>query len=120
MTIKIGTVVTIESLGRDPHVVIGQATKGWWVQNLLTGALPTKLYTGGGYRIRNGQDVVTGFMPREMTETGTTHLSWAQLACQSAGSNHSTDTITHYSGSGTLEELCGYHALANTDWRLSA
>lgn len=121
MTIKIGTIVTVDTLGRDPHVIIGQAPKGWWVQNLKTGALPTQTHhVKGGYFIRNGQDVVGGFMPREMTETGTDHLSWAQLACQSAGSNHSTDTVTHYSGSGTSEELCGYHALANTDWRLSA
>lgn len=110
MTIKIGTIVTIESLGHDPHVIIGQASsKGWWVQNLKTGALPTAQ-----------RPYLSGFMPKEMKETGITHLSWAGLACQSAGSNHSTDTVTHYSGSGTPEELCGYHATANTDWRLSA
>lgn len=121
MAIKIGTIVTVDSLGNDKHVVIGQASKGgYWVQNLRTGALPTKLYTGGGYRSINGHDVVTGFMPRELRETGMTHLSYASLACQSAGTNHSTDTVTHYSGSGTPEELCGYHALANTDWRVSA
>ena len=70
MAIKIGTIVTVDTVGNnDPHVVIGQSTKGgWWLQNLVTGALPTKLYTGGGYRTINGQDVVTGFMPREMTE----------------------------------------------------
>lgn len=119
--IKTGDIVRIPSLGHDLHVIIGQATKGgYWVQNLHTGALPTKLYTGGGYRTQNGHDVVTGFMPREMEQTGAKHYEYAQLACQPAGTNHSPDTVTHYSGSGTPEELCGYHALANTDWRVAS
>lgn len=119
MSIKIGTIVTVDTLGRDPHVVIGQATKGgWWLQNLITGALPTQTrHVKGGYFIRNGQDVVGGFMPREMREAGTDHVSWSQLDCHVAGSNHSTDTVTHYAGSTTPEHLCGYHATANTGWR---
>jgi len=118
---KTGDIVRIDTLGHDLHVIIGQATKGgYWVQNLRTGALPTKPYTGGGYRTQNGHDVVTGFMPKEMTLTGAKHYDYAQLACQSAGTNHSEDSVTHYSGSGTPEQLCGYHALANIDWRVSA
>jgi hypothetical protein len=110
MTIKIGTIVTIDTLGPTPHVIIDKAhSGGYWVQNLVTGALPI-----------THRPYPRGFMPREMTETGTTHLSWASLACQPAGTVHSTDTVTHYSGTGTPEELCGYHALANTDWRVSA
>lgn len=122
MTIKVGSIVTVDSLGRDPHVIIGQAPKGWWIQNLVTGALPTQQHTVVGFRgtFNGGIEKVGGFMPREMRETGMTHLSYASLACQSAGTNHSTDSVTHYSGSGTPEELCGYHALANTDWRVSA
>lgn len=107
---KTGDIVRIPTLGHDLHVIIGQAEpKGYWVQNLRTGALPIAQ-----------RPYVSGFMPREMVKTNTRHYDYAQLACQSAGTNHSDDTITHYSGTGTPEQLCGYHALANTDWRLSA
>ena len=70
MTIKTGVVVFIDELGDVPHVIIGQAPKGlgWWVQNLETGATPTKNYRikvrnfngsinyadkVGGYKLKN-------------------------------------------------------------------
>jgi len=119
---KTGDIVRIDTLGHDLHVIIGQAPKGYWVQNLRTGALPTQQHTVKGFHgtFNNGIEKVGGFMPREMTLTGAKHYDYAQLACQSAGTNHSEDTVTHYSGSGTPEQLCGYHALANIDWRVSA
>lgn len=108
--IKTGDIVRVPSLGHDLHVIIGQATsRGWWVQNLRTGALPTTF-----------SPYLRGFLPKEMEQTGAKHYDYAQLACQPAGTNHSPDTVTHYSGSGTPEELCGYHALANTDWRVAS
>jgi hypothetical protein len=107
---KTGDIVRINTLGHDLHVIIGQAKGGgYWVQNLRTGALPIAQ-----------RPYVSGFMPKEMTLTGAKHYDYAQLACHSAGTNHSEDSVTHYSGSGTSEQLCGYHALANTDWRVSA
>ena len=105
---KIGDLVTIPDLGdNDLYAVIDKAVGGgYWVQNQRTGALPRPAY--GGY------------MPKDMIQTGGRHLTYAGLACQIAGTNHSPDTVTHYSGSGTPEELCGYHALANTDWRVAS
>ena len=42
---KTGDIVRIDTLGHDLHVIIGQAPKGYWVQNLRTGALPTQQHT---------------------------------------------------------------------------
>ena len=105
---KIGDLVTIPDLGdNDLYAVIGQSIGGgYWVQNQRTGALPRPAY--GGY------------MPRDMISTGGRHLTYAGLACQSAGTVHSDDTVEHYSGSTTPELVCGYHMHGHTEWRKSA
>lgn len=108
---KAGDIVRVPELGHDLHVVIGQAFRGWWIQNLHTGSLPTKHYPGSA--------MPGGWLPKDMVATNTRHYDYAQLACQPAGTNHSDDTVTHYSGSGTPEVLCGYHALANTNWKVA-
>lgn len=113
---RIGDIVTVTELGNDLHVIIGQAPKGYWLQNLRTGALPFKPRSVGAI-IRNGIELGDGYMPRDMTITGTRHLDYAQASCQSTGTNHSADLVEHHSGSTTPELVCGYHLFANTEWR---
>lgn len=97
--IKTGDIVRIPSLGHDLHVIIGQATsRGWWVQNLRTGALPTTF-----------SPYLRGFLPKEMEQTGAKHLTYAQLDCQQLSTNHSDDTVTIHDGSGKPRTMCGFH-----------
>lgn len=119
---KIGDIVTVTELGNDLHVIIGQAPKGWWVQNLRTGALPIKQHAGKASYSFSERKYVTpvidgGYLPKDMTTTGTRHLDYAQASCQSTGTNHSADLVEHHSGSTTPELVCGYHLFANTEWR---
>ena len=107
---RIGDIVTVTELGTDLHVIIGQAQpRGYWLQNLRTGALPIAY-----------SPYPRGFLPKEMTITGTRHIDYAQASCQSLGTNHSADVVEHHSGSPTPELVCGYHLFANTEWRKSA
>lgn len=64
---KIGDTVQIDRLGADLHVIIGQARGGgYWVQNLVTGALPIAQ-----------RPYVSGFMPKEMTVVGRA-IEWSK------------------------------------------
>jgi hypothetical protein len=103
---RIGDIVTVDELGAAPHAIIGQSSGGgYWLQNLVTGALPVA-----------HRPYISGFMPKEMTVQGRA-IDRAGLSCQIAGNNHSEDVITHYNGSTTPELVCGYHLTANTEWR---
>lgn len=76
---KTGDIVLIDTLGEDLHVIIGQAIKGYWVQNLRTGALPTKQHLGKSkysYSERKyiTPSIVGGFMPKDMTYAGARYV----------------------------------------------
>lgn len=120
---KVGDLVKIPDLGdNDLYVVIGQAPKGYWVQNQRTGAMPVKEHSGKSEYSYSERKYVTnmitgGYMPKDMISTGGRHFDYAQLACQIAGTVHSDDTVEHYFGSDTPEHVCGYHFHANTEWR---
>ena len=117
---RIGDIVTVTELGNDLHVIIGQAPKGYWLQNLRTGALPTKQHRVKDMEHSWRNEFITiegGYLPKDMTLTGTRHLDYAQASCQSTGTNHSADLVEHHSGSTTPELVCGYHLFANTEWR---
>jgi hypothetical protein len=70
MSIKIGDIVTINEQDEGSYVVIGQAVRGWWLQDGETGALVSKPYTGMGNQTIHGHLRVEGFMPRELTVIG--------------------------------------------------
>lgn len=62
---KIGDTVTINGRDDTPHAVIAKAPRGWWIQNLHTGALPTHF--------------LDGYMPRDLTVIGR-YIEWSKSA----------------------------------------
>ena len=64
---RIGDVVLIPLLGDQHHVIIGQSSGGgYWLQNLVTGALPTA-----------NRPYFSGYMPKEMTVVGRS-IEWSK------------------------------------------
>lgn len=77
---RVGDVVLIPQLGDQHHVIIGQAPVGYWVQNLVTGALPTQTALGKReWSYKAGQwispETIIGYRPKEMTVAGRA-LEW--------------------------------------------
>lgn len=57
--------MTINGRDNTPHAIIAKAPRGWWLQNLYTGALP--------------MTSLNGYLPRELTIVGR-YIEWSKSA----------------------------------------